>query len=168
MQAERIPYPQNTTGKLMERIVARKIAHDSQRGNVLPQNQGGYRTEITSWESAARFAFNVCEGFQRRERTLAMAVDLEDEYYKVQFKILIEPIMLDAHKMAHSSTPGKKDCHATWKLDLHAPTTDKGTSTGSRSLSPVFYNVYTNGQMDQWFKPGAYACRRRAYLQNSQ
>ena len=76
--------------------------------------------------------------------------------------------MLDAHKMAHSSTPGKKDCHATWKLGLHAPTTDKGTSTGSRSLSPVLYNVYTNGPADQWFKPGAYACGRRAYLQNSQ
>ena len=38
---------------------------------------------------------------------------------------------LDAHKMkvARSSTPGKKGCHATWKLDLHAPTTDNGTST---------------------------------------
>ena len=31
--------------------------------------------------------------------------------------------------MARSSTPGKKGCHATWKLDLHAPTTDNRTST---------------------------------------
>ena len=41
---------------------------------------------------------------------------------------------LEAHKMARSSTPGKKSCHATWKLDLHAPTTDNGTST---RLPPV-------------------------------
>ena len=37
---------------------------------------------------------------------------------------------LDAHKMARSSTSGKKSCHATWKLDLHAPTTDNETSVG--------------------------------------
>ena len=41
---------------------------------------------------------------------------------------------LDAHKMARSSTQGKKGCNATWKLDLHAPTTDNRTST---RLSPV-------------------------------
>ena len=38
-------------------------------------------------------------------------------------------------------------------------------------LSPILYNVYTKrtgGSEQQWFKPGAYACGRRAYLQNSQ
>ena len=32
----------------------------------------------------------------------------------------------------------------------------------------VLYNVYTNGLAGQWFKPGVYACGRQAYLQNSQ
>ena len=49
--------------------------------------------------------------------------------------------------MARSSTPGKKGCHATWKLDLHAPTTDNGTST-RLPLSPVLYNVNTKGLAD--------------------
>ena len=89
-----------------------------------------------------------------------MAVDLEDAYNRVQFKLLIEPLILYAHKMTHSSTPGKKDCHATWKLGLHASTTDKGTSTGPHPLSSVLYNVYTNRPADQWFKLGAYACGR--------
>ena len=49
--------------------------------------------------------------------------------------------------MARSSTPGKKSCHATWKLDLYAPTTDNGTST-RLSSAPVLYNVYTKGLAD--------------------
>ena len=56
--------------------------------------------------------------------------------------------------MTRSYTPGKKGCHATWKLDLHTPTTDNGTSTSPRPptpptlLSPVLYNVYTKGLAD--------------------
>ena len=49
--------------------------------------------------------------------------------------------------MAIGSTPGKKGCHATWKLDLHSPTSDNGTSTRLR-LSQVLYNVYTKRLAD--------------------
>ena len=80
----------NTTGKLMERIVARKLAQDLERRNVLPPNQGGYRAGKSTWENAARFAYDVYEGFQRKEQTLAVAVDLEDAYNRVQFKLLME------------------------------------------------------------------------------
>ena len=77
---------------------------------------------------------------------------------------------LDAHKMARSSTPGKKGCHATWKLDLHAPTTDNGTSTRLPSVPCPLQCLHkgTGGSEQQWFKPGAYACGRWAYLQNIQ
>ena len=34
---------QNTTGKLIEWIVARKLAQDLKRKNVLPSRQGEYR-----------------------------------------------------------------------------------------------------------------------------
>ena len=81
---------QNTTGKLMERILARKLAHDLERRNVLPTNQGGYRAGKATWENAARFTYDVYEGFQRKEQTLAVAVDLEDVYNRVQFKLLME------------------------------------------------------------------------------
>ena len=54
---------------------------------------------------------------------------------------------LDALEMARSSTPGKKGSHATWKLDFQGPTTDNGTSTRV-PLSPVPYNVYTRGLTD--------------------
>ena len=81
---------QNTTGKLMERIVARKLAQGLERRNVLLPNQGGYRAGKNTWENAARFAYDVYKGFQRKEQTLALAVDLEDAYNRVQFTLLME------------------------------------------------------------------------------
>ena len=130
----RILTMQNTTGKLMERIVARKLAQDLERRYVLPPNQGGYRAGKSTWENAARFAYDVNEGFQRKEQTLAVAVDLEDAYNRVQFKLLMEllrqyGVSLTLIRWLAAALPGKKGCHATWKLDLHAPTTDSGTST---------------------------------------
>ena len=81
---------QNTTGKLVERIVAWKLAQDLERRNVLPLDLGGYRAGKNTWENAARFAYDVYEGFQRKEQTLAVAVDLEAAYNRVQFKLLME------------------------------------------------------------------------------
>ena len=49
-----------------------------------------YRPGRTNWENSGRFAFNV---FQRNEQTLAVAVDLEDSYNRVQFKLLTELLM---------------------------------------------------------------------------
>ena len=94
----RILTMQNTTGKLMERIVARKLAQDLERRNALlpppppPPNQGGYRAGKSAWENAARFAYDVY-GFQTKEQTLDVAVDLEDAYNRVQFKLLMEVLV---------------------------------------------------------------------------
>ena len=66
----------------------------------------------------------------------------------------------DADMMACCSTPGKKGCHATWKLDLHAPTTDNGTSTRLPSVPSPLQCLHkgTGGSEQKWFKPGAHAC----------
>ena len=44
----------NSSGELMERIVARKLAQVLEKRNVLPPNQGGYRAGKTTWANAAR------------------------------------------------------------------------------------------------------------------
>ena len=145
---------QNTTGKLMERIVARKLAQDPEKINVLLPNERGYRAGKNTWENAARFAYDVYEGFQRKEQTLAVAVDLAGRCVQQSAIQTAEGTpctiwhQLDAYKMARSSIPEKKGRHATWKLDLHAPATDNGTSTSPPLLSPVLYNVYTKGLAD--------------------
>ena len=63
--------------------MARKLARDLKSRNVLPPNQGGYRAGKTTRGNAARFAYDVYEGFQRKEQTLALAVDLEDACNRV-------------------------------------------------------------------------------------
>ena len=46
--------------------------------------------QVPTWENAARSAYDVYQGFQRKEQTLAVAVGLEDAYNRVQFKLLVE------------------------------------------------------------------------------
>ena len=58
--------------------MARKLAQDLRRRKVLLPNQGK-----ATWENAAKFAYDVDEGFQRKKQTLAVGVDLEDAY-KIQ------------------------------------------------------------------------------------
>ena len=86
----RIPTKQNTTGKLIERIVARKLARDLERRIVLPSKQGGYRVGKATWENAGRFAYDLYKGFQRKEQALAVAIDLTHAYIRMKFKLLLE------------------------------------------------------------------------------
>ena len=74
----------------MERIVARKLAQDLERRKVLLPNQEGYRAWKPTRETTARVAYDGYEGFQMKQQTLAMAVDLEDAYNRLQFKLLLE------------------------------------------------------------------------------
>ena len=143
---------QNTTGKLMERIVARKLAQDLERRNVLPSNQGGYRAGKTTWENTARFAYDVHEGFQRKEQTLAVAVDLEDEYNRVQFKLLMEllgqyGVSLTLTGWLAAALQERKVAMRLGNWISKPQQLTMGLPQGSL-LSPVLYNVYTKGLAD--------------------
>ena len=54
-----------------------ELTQELERRNVLPPNIGGYRAEKDTWESTARFAYDFYKRFQRKEYTLAIAVDQE-------------------------------------------------------------------------------------------
>ena len=139
---------QNTTGKLMERIVARKLAEDLETRNILPPNQGGYRAGKSTWENAARFAYDVYEGFQTKEQTLAVAVDLEDAYNRVQFKLLME--ILVQYGVSLTLTRWLAAALQERKIAMqlgNAPQPTVGLPQGF-PLSPVLYNIYTNGLAD--------------------
>ena len=127
----RILTMQNTTGKLMERIVARKLAQDLERRNVLPPNQRGYRAGKTTWENAARFAYDVYEGFQRKEQTLVVVVDLKDAYNRVQFKLLMELLVQYGVSLTLTRwlVAALQERKVAMRLGNWISTTDNGTST---------------------------------------
>ena len=63
---------------------------DLERRNVLPPHHGEYRAGKATWENAARFAHDVYETIKEEGTNLAVAIDLEDAYNRVQFKLLLE------------------------------------------------------------------------------
>ena len=74
----RIITMQNTIGKLLEKIVARKLAHELEKKKLLPSTLGSYRRGKDTWTNAAVLASDVYDGFERGEETLVVALDLED------------------------------------------------------------------------------------------
>ena len=81
---------QNTVGKLMERTAAKIIARDLKDREIFPATQGGQTRKMHMGKNVAAFAYDVYEGFQRKEQTVAVAIDLEDAYNRVQFKLLMD------------------------------------------------------------------------------
>ena len=88
---------------------------------------------------------------------------------------------LDAHKIARSSLQERKVAMLLGSWISNAPTTDNGTSTSPYPPPPPptpprptvpsplqCLHKGTGRSEQQWFKPGAYACGRRAYPQHSQ
>ena len=165
----RILTMQNTMGKLMEWIVARKLAQDLERKKLTSPKPRRIQSRKKHLEKRSQICIQCLQRIPeegtnsdrggRSGRCLQhSAIQTADEtpcaiWYQ-----------LDTHEMAHSSTPGKKGCHATWKLNLHAPTTDNGTSTRLPPVPSPLQCLHkgTGGSEQQWFKPDAYACWRHS------
>ena len=116
------------------------------------KNHGGYRAGKSTWENAARFAYDVYEGFQRKEQTLGVAVDLEDAYNRVQFKLLMEllrqyGVSLTLTRWLAATLQERKVAMRLGNWISTPQQLTMGLPQGSR-LSPVLYNVYTKGLAD--------------------
>ena len=79
---------QNTVGKLLEKIVVRRLAIQLEEDNLLPATLGSYRRGKDTWANATVLGSDVYDAFERKEETLVVALYLEDAYNRVDFKIL--------------------------------------------------------------------------------
>ena len=100
---------------------------------------------------------NVYEGFQKKEQTLTMAVDLEDAYNKVQIKLLMELIVQYGVSLTLTIwlAPALQDRKVAMRLGNWISTPQQLTmelpqapSPPPPPLFPVLYNVYTKGLAD--------------------
>ena len=89
----RIVTMQNTVGKLLEKVVARRLAIQLEEDNLLPSTLGSYRTGKDTWANAAVLASDVFDAFERKEETLVVALDLEDAYNRVDYNILMRTLV---------------------------------------------------------------------------
>ena len=77
---------QNTIGKLLEKVIARLLAEELEQKELLPPTLGSYRRGKETWMNAAVLASDVYDGFEKKEETIVIALDLEDAYNRVQFE----------------------------------------------------------------------------------
>ena len=131
--------------------MARKLARDLGRSNVLPPIQGDFRARKNTLENAARFVYDVYEEFHRKEQALAVAVDLEDACNRVQFNMLMELIVQYGVRLAFTrwlaATLQKRKL--AMRLGNGSPHQPTGNGTSTRlPLSPVLYNFCIQGLAD--------------------
>ena len=87
------------------------------------------------------------EGFQRKEQTLAVAIDLEDAYNRVQLKLLTDLLVQYGVSLTLTWWIAGELLKRTVVMQLGNLSSDThqltmGLPQGS-PLSPILYNVYT-------------------------
>ena len=143
----RIITMQNTVGKLLEKIVSRNVAKDLEERQILPPTLGSYRRGKDTWANAAIFAYDTYEGFQNKEDTVAVAIDLEDAYNRVSFQVLMQQLIKAEVNPYTIRWIGSILLRRTVALRLGTWVSEPviispGLPQGS-PISPVMFNIYT-------------------------
>ena len=109
---------------------------------------------------------------------MTVAVDLEDVYNRVQFKLLMDFLVQYGVSLTFTRwlAAALQERKAAMRLGNWISTSQQLTMGHPQAPLPPLpvpsplqcLHKGTGGSEQQWFKPNAYACGRRSYLQNSQ
>jgi len=91
LKGHRIIVVQNVIGKISEKIAVRRFTHHIEC--VLPPGMGANRPHRETWINPATVAANIWDGFEEKDNTLLVALDLEDAYNRFQLPILADRML---------------------------------------------------------------------------
>ena len=149
----------------MECTVARTLARDLYYKKIFPTNLGWFRPEKSTWEIAAASAYDIYEGFQRKEQLKQW---LWQSVLRTHTTQSISSYDGPAHAIWSQSNadlvdcrsaPGKKSGYATWKLELCSSSAHNGPTTRT-TCSHWSFTMYI------YIKYGIHTCRWQAHIQN--
>ena len=70
-------------GKLMERVINKRIMYKLESRNMLNENQAGFRSSRSVEDQLIRLSQTISDGFQDREKTTLALLDYAKAYDKV-------------------------------------------------------------------------------------
>uniref|UniRef100_A0A0B7AGZ8 Uncharacterized protein n=1 Tax=Arion vulgaris TaxID=1028688 RepID=A0A0B7AGZ8_9EUPU len=93
---------ENINGKIVEKIIYRKIVYKLERNHLMPNMLWGYRWSIEIWHSAEDFAYDTYEEFLASVEAYVNDTDLKDAYNKVPFQLLMCKLLEDNYHPSHT------------------------------------------------------------------
>lgn len=138
----------STLGKTAEGIILTRLKAEVEEKNVLPAEQFGFRERHATVHQALRIVEQVSEGFNRRESTGAVFLDVSKAFDRVWhqglvYKLLEAGVHPGLVQLIASYLRGRYFCI---KLDGERSSErplEAGVPQGSL-LSPLLYNIYTS------------------------
>ena len=130
-------------------MIARLLAEELEQKELLPPTLGSYRRGKETWMNVAVLASDVYDGFEKKEETIVIALDLEDAYNRVQFDVLMRTLArmeVDAQVVmwVGMALLSRKVALRVGSWSSEIQSIAPGLPQGS-ALSPVLFNVYTVG-----------------------
>ena len=135
----------SNVGKLMERIVLKRLLYHCEKNNVIPTNQAGFRKGRCTLDHLVKLSNNIKKQFARRKSCLATFFDVRKAYdrvwhqrllYKVK-EIGINGLMYDFIKSYLSE---RLICTRVGKLYSDFTKIDMGIPQGS-ILAPLLFSI---------------------------
>ena len=137
----------NVTAKLLESMVATRLAYWAQANGRIPSTQGAFQEGRSSIDCAALICQQVWDNFEERQRTMVAAIDFTGAYDKIWREDMLGELteMECPQEIVRWVRAWLKDRRARtkWNAELSKPRVlEEGIPQGS-PLSPILYILAT-------------------------